>query len=336
MTHTGPSHGIDPGNDRIQQLLDYIETTTVGKRAAAELLVCALIAGGHVLLEDIPGIGKTLLAKTLAAATGLHYSRVQCTPDLLPSDITGASIFNPQQGEFQFRPGPVFANLVLVDEINRSSPRSQSALLEAMEERQVTVDGQTYPLADPFVVIATENPLDAEDAFPLPSSQLDRFLFRLSIGYPTVEEEVEILRQARVDVNAPKATLVPSQPAEHRSEAAPGGPVIGRDELRELTAASSRIHVSDKVLHYVADVLQATRSDARVALGASPRAGALWMRAAKAWALMQGRSFVVPDDVRMLAAPVLAHRLRTHAGYEAETVIQDVLQTVPVPRGDGR
>ncbi|MHB9144926.1 MAG: AAA family ATPase [Symbiobacteriia bacterium] len=330
MTNTGPSYGIDPGNDRIQQLLDNIEATTVGKRAAAELLVCALIAGGHVLLEDIPGIGKTLLAKALAAATGLHYSRVQCTPDLLPSDITGASIWSPQQGEFQFRPGPVFANLVLVDEINRSSPRSQSALLEAMEERQVTVDDRTYPLADPFVIIATENPLDAADAFPLPSSQLDRFLFRLSIGYPTVEEEVEILRQARVEVNAAKVALLAGQPAAERQ------PVIGVDEVRDLTAASSRIHVSDKVLHYVADVLQATRGDARIALGASPRAGALWMRAAKAWALMQGRAFVIPDDIRFLAVPVLAHRLRTQAGHEAETVIQDVLEAVPVPRGDGR
>ena len=316
MLDTKQDNRLDPGDHRVQSVLEALDSATVGKRAISEMLVCALIAGGHVLIEDIPGTGKTLLAKAVAAATGLQYSRVQCTADLLPSDIVGASIFHPQTSEFHFRPGPVFANLVLVDELNRASPRSQSALLEAMEERQVTVDGQTYALEEPFIVLATENPLDADDAFPLPSSQLDRFLFRLSIGYPNPEDEIEILRQA------------PAIPE----------PAIDRAGLLALQAETRRIHVSDRLLRYLAGVLRGTRDDPSVALGASPRAGALWMQAARAKALMAGRSYVIPDDIRDLAIPVLGHRLRAKSHYaaEVEAIIDDVLGSVPVPRGESQ
>ncbi len=332
MLNSRSDYGLDPGDARVRRILDALESLTVGKREVSELLVCAMIAGGHVLIEDIPGIGKTLVAKALAAVTDLKYARVQCTTDLLPSDIVGTSIFHPQDGEFRFRPGPIFANLVLVDEINRASPRSQSALLEAMEERQVTVDGQTHTLEEPFIVLATENPLDADDAFPLPTSQLDRFLFRLSIGYPEPEDEVEILRQAPAGSKPEARGQEPDRVSERVSSLSQ--PVIDRDGLLALQAESSRIHVSDRLLHYLAEVLRATRNDARVALGASPRAGALWMRAARARALMRGRSYVIPDDIRELAVPVLVHRLRAKAGVEPETIIDDVLDSVPVPRGE--
>lgn len=314
------AHPLDSGNPVIQSLVDDISARTVGKRSVVEHLICALIAGGHVLFEDIPGVGKTFVIKAMAQALGLTFKRIQCTPDLLPADIVGASVFHPQHATFDFRPGPIFTHLLLVDEINRSSPRTQSALLEAMEEQQVTVEGQTYPLSELFIILATENPLDTESAFPLPSSQLDRFLFRLSIGYPNPTEEIELLKQT----------------------ASGGGPdttrpvVMDVETLFNLRREAGQVHLSGSLLTYLSRLLQATRSHPDLKLGASPRAGAQWLRAAQAWALMQGRSYVIPEDLQGLARPVLGHRLvPERVGVSINDLIAHLLASTPLPRSEG-
>jgi MoxR-like ATPase len=285
------------------RLLANVERVVVGKHEEISLVLAALISGGHVLLEDVPGTAKTILARSLAQSVhGASFARVQCTPDLQPTDVTGLSIFNQKTREFEFRPGPVFANVVLVDEINRAMPRTQSALLEAMGERQVTVDGVTRPLPAPFLVIATENPIDQEGTFPLPEAQLDRFALRTALGYPLEDEEISIVLAQRH--GHPIETLEP---------------VVDADELRALQTAVEHVYVDELVLDWTVRLVRATREVEGVAIGASVRGSLTLERTARAWALLHGRDHVVPEDVEQLFLPVLGHRLLLTASYLAET-----------------
>jgi MoxR-like ATPase len=308
--------------DALSRIRQAIGTVVVGKSETVDQLLVAVLCRGHVLIEDVPGVGKTLLARSLAATMGCSFRRVQFTPDVLPSDVTGSSIFDQRTSEFSFRAGPVFTQVLLADEINRATPRAQSALLEAMEERQVTVDGQTMSLPEPFLVLATQNPIELEGTFPLPEAQLDRFLLRVHPGYPSLEEEDAMLRRFENDDPLPR--LVPEISA---------GDILAMQEER------GAVHVSDEVRAYLLEVVRSTRSDDRVALGASPRAALALHRAVQAQALLAGRSFTVPDDVKALAPAVLAHRLilSTEArlrGHTAEAMVAAVLDAVPVPVED--
>jgi len=281
-------------------------------------LLC-LLAEGHVLVEDVPGVGKTVLAKALARSLDLDFSRLQFTPDLLPSDVTGVNVYDQQEARFRFRPGPVFANVLLVDEINRASPKTQSALLESMQEAQVTVDGETYPLEKPFLTIATQNPVEYEGTYPLPEAQLDRFAVRMTIGYPPLPEEARMLQEQTAD--PPLDALVP---------------VAGREELLAAIGAARDVFVEDSVLRYVVALLRHTRANRHLALGASPRSGIALLRLAKARALVERREFVTPDDIRELAEPVLAHRLllapeARSAGVGPADVVGAALTATPVP-----
>ncbi|HLB46392.1 MAG TPA: MoxR family ATPase [Anaerolineales bacterium] len=298
---------------------DNIACVIVGKAQTVELLLVALLTQGHVLIEDVPGLGKTVLAKTLARSLGVAFQRVQFTPDLLPSDITGVSVFNQKTGDFEFRPGPLMANIVLADEINRAGPRTQSALLEAMEERQVTVDGVTRPLPRPFLVLATQNPIELEGTFPLPEAQVDRFLMRVAIGYPDSGEEREILRRFR--------------DADPLSELAP---VASGDDVLALSKAARGVHVSEAIETYILALTRATREEAALALGASPRGSLALYHTAQALAALRGRAFVLPDDVQALAGPVLEHRLIPSSqsrlrGKALADILKDVVAKVPVP-----
>jgi MoxR-like ATPase len=298
-----------------------IEIVIQGKPEVVELALVCLLAEGHLLIEDVPGVGKTSLAKALAASIDSSWKRVQFTPDLLPSDVVGVTVWNRGRDIFEFRPGPVFANIVLGDEINRASPKTQSALLEAMEERQVTVDGTTYPLAQPFMVIATQNPIEHEGTYPLPESQLDRFLMRLSVGYPSRQYELEIL-----DTHASGGTLSDVHP------------VATADQIQTLVDAVKAIHVAPALKHYLVDLADATRRHPNVALGMSPRATLALQRAARARAAAAGRTYIIPDDIKALADPVLSHRLVLSSdaqlqGINAGKVVADVLGAVPVPTG---
>lgn len=310
---------IADAQQQIVRLIDALERVVVGKRDIIERVVVALLGEGHVLIEDVPGVGKTVLARTIAAAIGGSFQRIQFTPDLLPSDVTGALVFDPRTSEFHFRPGPIVANIVLADEINRAGPRTQAALLEAMEERHLTVDRERMPLPRPFFVLATQNPVEMDGTFPLPEAQLDRFALRTSVGYPDDEAELAMLRRFRD--GSPLESLAP---------------VVSIQELTGLIATVRRIWISEAVERYLLDVVRGTRNDEQIELGASPRASLALARAAQSLALVRGRTFVLPDDVQAIATSVLAHRILPVTrfglrGTSNETLIEAVLARVPVP-----
>ena len=302
-----------------EKILNNIGKVIVGKRDVVRLVLVALLSEGHLFIEDVPGIGKTMLAKATASSLGAAFKRVQFTPDLLPSDVTGIYYFNQKTSEFEYRPGPIMANIVLADEINRATPRTQSCLLEAMQERQVTVDIKTIPLPRPFLVIATQNPIELEGTFPLPEAQLDRFLLKLKLGYPTEDEEGMILQRFQEE-----------NPLDNLEA------VVEAAELLELQKLCRKVHVSDSVRSYIVNITQATRNHAGVKLGASPRASLSLYLATQSLAAIEGRNYVIPDDVKALATPVLTHRLIVKAetglrGQTAESIVADVLSHVPVP-----
>ncbi|HYB89007.1 MAG TPA: MoxR family ATPase [Streptosporangiaceae bacterium] len=297
-----------------------VESVIEGKAEAVRLALTVLLAEGHVLIEDVPGVGKTMLAKALARSTDCSVRRVQFTPDLLPSDITGVSAYNQERREFEFKPGPVFANIVVGDEINRASPKTQSALLECMEERQVTVDGTTYPLTPPFMVIATQNPIEMEGTYPLPEAQRDRFTARISMGYPSPDSELAML-----DAHGSSSPLEALEP------------VAMAEDMRDLIAAVRNVHVAEALKQYVISLVTATRSTPELRLGASPRATLHLLRASRARAALDGRDFVIPDDVQALALPVLAHRLLPSAEalvarQPPEQVLAAIVGQVPLPQ----
>jgi MoxR-like ATPase len=301
------------------RLIDNVERVILGKRDAVEMVVAALLARGHALVEDVPGVGKTMLARALARSLLAEFRRVQCTPDLLPSDVTGVSIYNPKELRFAFRPGPVFAGVLLADEINRATPRTQSAFLEAMEERQVTIDGVTHALPDPFFLIATQNPIEMAGTFPLPEAQLDRFLIRVSLGYPDDRTEVRVMGAQR-EVHPIDALA----------------PVLDAAELRAAQQGVGRIFVHDAVIGYIQRLAAETRRHPHAAFGASPRGAIGLMRAAQAFATIRGEGFVAPDHVKRLAAPVLAHRIvvkpRSRVqGIDGGRIVEDVVGRAPVP-----
>lgn len=291
----------------------------VGKEAAIELALVALGCEGHLLFEDVPGVGKTMLARALAISLGLSFSRIQCTPDLLPSDVTGIMVFNPKSAEFQLRSGPIMAQVVLVDEINRATPRTQSSMLEAMGEHQVTIDGRAYPLPQPFLVLATENPVEFEGTFPLPEAELDRFLLRVSLGYPSVEEELAIL--TRLEGEHPIHTL---------------GSVVTPEELRAFTALRRNVYMEDSLRGYLVELVARTRSHPDLELGVSPRGTVALFDTARMLAALRGRNFVSPEDIKYLAPYVLAHRVKVTAeaaarGISATSVISEIVAGTPVP-----
>ncbi len=309
----------DQMNPMIIRIIENIEKVMIGKRNEAELCLVALLAQGHVLLEDVPGVGKTMMVRALAKSIGASFNRIQFTPDLLPSDVTGISIYNPKELDFHFRPGPLMGNIILADEINRTSPKTQSALLEAMDESSITIDGITHPLEQPFFVMATQNPIEYEGTYPLPEAQLDRFLLKMKMGYPALAEEMEVLNRAQQNP--------PIQDLE---------PVIRLEGLRELQSKTRDVYVDDFIKRYIVTIADRTRVHASVYLGVSPRGSIALMKAAQAFAFMNGRDFVLPDDVQYLAPFVFAHRmiLKSEAKFEGlstEEVINLVIARIPVP-----
>ena len=306
--------------DRSGSVLDEVERAVVGKRGPLELILLALLCDGHVLLEDYPGLAKTLIARSIAQATSLEFSRIQFTPDLMPSDVTGSSIFDQARAEFTFLPGPVFTNLLLADEINRAPPKTQAALLEAMQERQVTTEGETRTLPPPFVVLATQNPIEYEGTYPLPEAQLDRFLIRTTIGYPSRDHEIELLAR-RLDRGADEVELTP---------------VLDSPTLVAMQRALEQVHVSSAIEGYIVDLVAATRTSRRLAVGASPRGSLALLKLSRAKAALDGRDFVVPEDVKAVAVPALAHRLTLRPELwvqriRGEDVVAEALETVPTP-----
>lgn len=302
-----------------QKVIDNVERVIIGKHEEVQLVLISMMCQGHVLIEDVPGVGKTMLAKAIARSLGCTFRRIQCTPDMLPSDITGVSIFNQQTREFEFRPGPIMAQIVLADEINRATPKTQSALLEVMEERQVTVDGVTYPMAKPFLVLATQNPIEYEGTFPLPEAQLDRFLVRVRLGYPQSNEEIKILDSQRVTHPVDKI-----------------GQVVTSEELQFVQQAVKEVYINDLVKEYIVAIVAATRNHPDTYLGASPRGSLALYRTAQARAALLGRDYVIPDDIKVLAEVTLAHRIIVSPSariknIDPRAIIEDILQTVPVP-----
>jgi len=312
---------VEEAGAKCGQIVDQVKKVIVGKEPVLEKVMLAILANSHILFEDYPGLAKTLLARSFAMSMGCNFSRIQFTPDLLPSDITGTYVYNLKTGEFDLRRGPVFTNVLLADEINRAPPKTQAALLEAMQERQTTLDGKTHLLTDPFIVIATQNPIEYEGVYPLPEAQLDRFLVRLQLGYPNRAEELEILRRrmqrAREDVQFE--------------------PVANAEEILSLQKTVEGIHVDDDVLGYVTDIVQATRAQRQVEVGASPRGSLAIFKLARARAVFHSRDFVIPDDVKEVAAPALAHRMIMKAeswvkGVDPRLVVDEILKAVPVPK----
>lgn len=304
---------------KVETIIENIEKVMIGKREVAELSVVALLSGGHVLLEDVPGVGKTMMVKALAKSVSAEFKRIQFTPDLLPSDVIGVSVYNPKTLQFEFRPGPIIGNIILADEINRTSPKTQAALLESMEEASVTIDGETLIIKKPFFVMATQNPIEYEGTYPLPEAQLDRFLLKIKMGYPTAQEEVEVLRRA-----------ANSEPIVSLS------PVIALEELLELQEEVRNVYIEDSVKSYIVQLSRATRNVTEVYLGVSPRASIALMKAAQAYAKMQDRDFVIPDDVQYLAPFVFGHRiiLKPEARYEgvtAEEIVKRIITKSVIP-----
>lgn len=305
-----------------EKLIPNIEKVIVGKRSSVELAVIGMLCQGHLLIEDVPGVGKTIMARSLARSLGCSFNRIQFTPDMLPSDVTGVSIFNQVNRQFEFRPGPIMAQVVLSDEINRATPKTQAALLEAMEERQVTVDGTTHILPRPFMVLATQNPIEYEGTFPLPEAQLDRFLMRIRLGYPALEEEVDILGRQQFH-----------HPFESLEQ------VVSLEELVQAQDEVKAVYVSTAVKRYIVELVRQTRQHAEVYLGASPRGSLALYRTGQARAAIQGRDYVLPDDIKVLAQPALAHRVILGPAarlrdLSADQIIQEVMAKVPVPGGD--
>ena len=306
------------------RILENVRTVIVGKDQEIRLTLVALLCEGHLLIEDVPGVGKTMLARALAKSVGCVFRRIQFTPDMLPSDVTGVSVFNQKSMEFEFRPGPIMAQIVLTDEINRATPKTQSALLEAMEERQVTVDGITHPMARPFMVLATQNPIEYEGTFPLPEAQVDRFMMRIHLGYPS--------RTSEIDVMTRQATHHPIQDIQQ---------VVGAEELMTAQKAARDVYVDELVKGYIVDLVTTTRDHPDVYLGASPRGSLSLYLAARAWAAMEGRDFVLPDDIKLLAPSVLAHRLIVSPSARiknvgAQQIVEDALRHTPVPGARAR
>lgn len=300
--------------DRIQRLTDNLGQVIVGKQDAIRLILVALLSGGHTLLEDVPGVGKTLLAKSLARSIDGKFQRIQCTPDLMPTDITGTNIWNPRTGEFEFLPGPIFANVLLTDEVNRATPRTQSALLEVMEEQQVTVDGVSRLVPSPFFVIATQNPVEYQGTFPLPEAQMDRFALSLSLGYPTEAEELQMLQ--RLQEQAMTQELQPC---------------ISLEEVKELQRLSTQVKVEASLQQYILNLVRATREDEEITLGISPRGTVALQRAAQALAFLEGRDYTIPDDVKYLVPYVLTHRMIPTGGRSARAIVERLLNTVAIP-----
>ena len=302
----------------MRQLLDNLNQnlarTIVGKSEAIRLVLVALLSGGHALLEDVPGVGKTLLAKSLARSIDGKFQRLQCTPDLLPTDITGTNIWNPRSGEFEYLSGPVFANILLVDEINRATPHTQSALLEVMEEQQVTVDGVSRRVPTPFFVIATQNPIEYQGTFPLPEAQMDRFILSLTLGYPSQNEELQMLQRLQAGVSVEDLQ-----------------PCISLDEVQELRRLCSQVKVETSLQQYILDLVRATREDEEIALGVSPRGTIALQRATQALAFLGDRTYAIPDDIKLLAPHVLSHRLIPSGGRKAKAVVEKLLRQVSIP-----
>jgi MoxR-like ATPase len=315
---------LEDVRDTAQRVLDEVERAIVGKRDVLELVLLGLLADGHVLIEDYPGLAKTLIARSFAQTASMSFSRIQFTPDLMPSDVTGSSIFNQRESEFEFRPGPIFANLLLADEINRAPPKTQAALLEAMQERQVTIEGVTHLLEPPFVVLATQNPIEYEGTYPLPEAQLDRFLLRIEVGYPERQDEWGVLER-RIERARDEVVLEP---------------VVDGPRLIELQRSLEHVHVSEPIGLYMVDLVAATRQSPRLQVGASPRGTLALLKLARARAAVAGRDFITPEDVKAVAVPALAHRLTLRPELwvqqvRGDDVVREALETVPTPRARG-
>lgn len=313
---------IEEVSSKGNAVLEEVKKAIVGKDEVLKLILTTILADGHILLEDLPGLAKTLMAKSFATALGVKFKRVQFTPDLLPSDILGVSVFNQKTLEFEFKRGPIFTNILLADEINRAPPKTQSALLEAMQERQVTIEGKTYELERPFIVVATQNPIEQEGTYPLPEAQLDRFLVRLRVGYPTKGQEIEILRRRMA----------------RKKEEVDITPILTPEEVVEMQRAIEDVYVSDAILEYITDIVVATREDKKeIEVGASPRGSLALLKLSRAYAALEGRDYVIPDDVKAVAVPALSHRLILkrelwYTRVSQESIMEKILERVPVPK----